>query len=124
MDAELKQQFTSINQRMDEQFSAIYEQFNGLREYLDENMATKDEIAQIRLEMATKEELAALRMETDEIRAEMATKSDIRNLTEQITEVKESVETNNQRCLQDSNAFAKSIIELRRDVNHLKLSQA
>ena len=118
MDEEFKQQFTAINQRMDEQFSlineqfsAVYEQFNGLREYLDENMATK-------------EELAALRMETDEIRAEMATKSDIRNLSQQITEVRDTVETNNQRCLQDSNAFAKSIIELRRDVNHLKLSQA
>jgi hypothetical protein len=78
--------------------------------------------------MATKEELAALRMETKselyEIRAEMATKGDIKNLTEQIADVRDTVETYNNRCLEDSNAFAKSIIELRRDVNHLKLSRA
>lgn len=84
-------------------------------------LATKDDLKTL----ATKDELTALRHEVTLLGQEMTSlRSDISHIRADLAETKELAVRIDKRDLEDSNAFAKDILQLQKDVKQLKLKPA
>ena len=91
------------------------------QEYLDSalsKLATKDDLKTL----ATNEELITLRQEMTSLGHEVISlHADIAHVRADLAETKEIVSRVDRRDLEDSNAFAKDILQLQKDVKQLKL---
>ncbi|MDQ3802249.1 MAG: hypothetical protein M3416_00100 [Acidobacteriota bacterium] len=115
------------------------------REYFDEALqnlaaksdlsplATTEEVAALRDDLsAVKGDVTALKDEVGTLKEDVATvKADISSLHTEfvslksdVREIKETLDVLNRRDLEDSNAFARDIVRLQKDVEKLKLSRA
>lgn len=96
------------------------------QEYLNnlfKNLTTKEDLQGLATKedlqgLATKEEVAELRYELTSLR------SDVSHILADLAETKETVDRIDKRDLDDSNAFAKDIVQLQKDVKGLKLRPA
>src|SRR6266446_137098 len=93
------------------------EYFDGQLEKLNNRMdgfATKDDLTNL-----------ATKGDVDSIRTDVAgLQSEVSSLKSTIADIKETVQRIDQRDLEDSDAFAKDIVQLKKDVKHLKLKHA
>jgi hypothetical protein len=76
--------------------------------------ATKDDLTSL----ATNAEMSALKEDVASLNSSLTT------LRTDVAEMKATLTELNQRDLQDSNAFAKDLVQLQRDVKALKLKHA
>ena len=107
------------------------EYFDSQLENLNNRMggfATKDDIANL----ATKGDVDSLKTDVAELKTDVATvktdiagvQSEFSSLKSTVAEIKETVQRIDKRDLEDSDAFAKDILELKKDVKRLKLKHA
>jgi hypothetical protein len=76
---------------------------------------------------ATKDDLANLptKGDVDSLRTGLAgLESEVSSLKSTVDDIKETVQRIDQRDIEDSDAFAKDIVQLKKDVKHLKLKHA
>ncbi len=113
------------------------------KEYFDEQLkqlATKEDLADLRQDVSTlrgdvtglrsdvatiRNDVTELRNDVTELRSDVvALQDDMSSVRADLPEVKEIVSRIDKRDIEDSNAFAKDIVNLQKDVKELKLKQA
>lgn len=114
------------------------EYFDGQLKLLSNRMdgfATKDDLANL----ATKGDVDSLKTDVAGLKTDMATvttdvaglksnvaglQSEFSSLKSTVAEIKETVQRIDRRDIEDSDAFAKDIVQLKKEVKHLKLKHA
>lgn len=107
MEEEIKKEFEKQEKRFDE-----------MMEFLVGNMATKDDIADVRRDMATKDDIARLDIKIDSVRDELM--QEVRSVNSDIEEIKKDLERLEKRIGEDLDIYASDIIDLRTRVKVLE----
>ena len=91
---------------------------NELVEFLRDNMATKNDIKELQENMATKSDIKDVQDEIEDMRTEMT--AGFRMIQEELNGIKARLTKLEKRTIEDADAAAKDILELRRRLDMLE----